>query len=91
MIHIKKDGKDQTAHIVSLDLRVDDSSTMTFTWHSSQGRKAEKAEGVAGSFPERKKQPPPALSARPDGLEGVSHLRTPSLKPSRKQLSLACF
>lgn len=88
MIHIEKDGKDQTAHIVSLDLRVDDSSVMTCTWHR---REAETAEGVAGSSPEIKKQPPPPLSARLDRLEGVSHLRTPSLKPSRKQLSLACF
>ena len=46
MIHIEKDGKDQTAHIVSLDLPMDDSSVMTFTWHSSQGKKAERTEGV---------------------------------------------
>lgn len=92
MIHIEKDGKDQTAHIMSLDLRMDDSSMMTFTWRSSQGKKAERTEGVAGSCPEIKKSTPsPPLSARLDGLEGVSHLRTASLKPLRKQLSLACF
>ena len=82
MIHIEKDGKDQTAHIVSLDLPMDDSSVMTFTWHSSQGKKAERTEGVAGSSPEIKMHPlPPPLSARLDRLEGISHLRTPSRKP----------
>lgn len=29
MIHIEKDGRDQTAHIVSLDLPMYDSSVMT--------------------------------------------------------------
>lgn len=42
MIRIEKDGKDQTAHIVSLDLLMYDSFVTTFTWpYSNQGKKAE--------------------------------------------------
>lgn len=29
---MEKDGEDRTAHVVSLDLGVDDSTVMTFTW-----------------------------------------------------------
>lgn len=45
MIHIEEDGKDQTAHIVSLDLGVEDSSVMTFTW-SWQPREKGGVSGV---------------------------------------------
>lgn len=61
MIHIEKDGKDQTAHIVPLDLLMDESSSMSCAWPSSQGEKAEWTEGVAAASPEMKKHPPPRL------------------------------
>lgn len=41
MIHIGKDGKDQTAHIVSLDLLMYDSLVMTRTWPVQPKEKAE--------------------------------------------------
>lgn len=56
MIHIEKDGKDQTVHIVSLDLLMHDSFVMTFTWPWRPREKGRvNGEGVADSTPEIKK------------------------------------
>lgn len=56
---MEKDGRDPTAHIMSLDLPMCDSSVMTGRGHRSQGKKAERTEGVADSSPEMKKHPLP--------------------------------
>lgn len=81
MIHIERDGKDQTAHIVSLDLLMDDSSVMTSTWPQQPAEKGRvNREGGAGCSPEIKERPLPLAFWRPEVLEAVSHIKTQRLK-----------
>lgn len=91
MIHIRKDRKDQTAHIVSLDLLMYDSSVMTCTWPVQPREKAEWIEREWLIALLTWKTAPASSLPKARVLEAMSHMKTQTLKPSRKQLSLASF
>lgn len=76
-IHIERDGKDQAAHTVSLDVLTCDAPMRT----SARPQQPEEEgggnrEGGADGSPEVKEPPLPPAFRRPEVLEALLHIKT---------------